>query len=72
MSRTDSPACRQCKHFRNAAWQVEAALPGLSSLSSAYAAVRSSDGICAVHQRYVTASSVCAAFAEDGLAYAFA
>jgi hypothetical protein len=62
MSRADSPACRQCKHFQNSALQVEAALPGLSSLSSAYAAVRSSDGICAVHERYVTASSVCPAF----------
>jgi hypothetical protein len=62
MSRTEPPSCRQCKHFQNAALQVEAALPGLSSLSSAYAAVRGSDGICAVHERYVTASSVCPAF----------
>jgi hypothetical protein len=43
---------------------VEAALPGLSSLSSAYAAVRCSDGICAVHQRYVAASSACSAYAS--------
>jgi hypothetical protein len=63
MNRPDAPACRECKHFQNEALEVEAALPGLSSLSSAYAAVRCSDGICAVHQRYVTASSVCAAFA---------
>jgi len=62
MSQPDSPSCRLCKHFENAAWHVEAALPGLSSLSSAYAAVRSSDGICAVHERYVAASSVCPAF----------
>jgi hypothetical protein len=38
-------------------------MPGLSSLSSAYAAVRADDGICAVHDRYVAASSVCADFA---------
>jgi hypothetical protein len=44
--------------------EIEAALPGLSSLSSAYAAVRSSDGICAVHERYVAASSICPAFEE--------
>jgi hypothetical protein len=69
MRQPDSRACGQCKHFQNDALQVEAALPGLSSLSSAYAAVRSSDGICAVHERYVAASSICATFAED---YAFA
>jgi hypothetical protein len=63
MSRSDSPACRECKHFQNGALQVEAALPGLSSLSSGFAAVRSNDGICAVHERYVAASSVCPAFA---------
>jgi hypothetical protein len=68
----DSPACKRCKHFQNQPSQVEAALPGLSSLSSAYAAVRCSDGICAVHERYVAASSICVAFAEDRLAYAFA
>jgi hypothetical protein len=65
----DSPSCRECKHFQNAAKQVEAALPGLSSLSSAYAAVRCDDGICAVHERYIAASSICPAF-EEGYAFA--
>lgn len=65
----DSPACRECKHFQNQPPHVEAALPGLSSLSSAYAAVRCDDGICAVHERYVAGSSHCAAFAEG---YVFA
>jgi hypothetical protein len=63
MSPLDSPACLECKHFNHAPAELEAALPGLSSLSSAYAAVRGDDGICAVHDRYVAASSVCAAFA---------
>jgi hypothetical protein len=57
-----SPVCRHCRHFVNGAAQVEAALPGLSSLSSAYAAVRDEDGICRVHDRYVAASSRCAEF----------
>jgi hypothetical protein len=56
-------SCLGCKHFNHAPADVEAALPGLSSLSSAYAAVRSDDGLCAVHDRYVAASSVCADFA---------
>jgi hypothetical protein len=62
MRQPDSPSCRQCKHFQNDALYVEAALPGLSSLSSGFGAVRCDDGICAVHERYVAASSVCAAF----------
>jgi hypothetical protein len=63
MSAAASPTCLNCKHFKHAPADLEAALPGLASLSSAYAAVRCDDGICAVHQRYVTASSVCPAFA---------
>jgi hypothetical protein len=68
MKRLDSPSCHQCRHFQNGALEVEAALPGLSSLSSAFAAVRCSDGICAVHDRYVAASSVCPAFVQAALA----
>jgi hypothetical protein len=63
MSPPNSPSCLGCKHFNHAPADVEAALPGLSSLSSAYAAVRSDDGLCAVHHRYIAASSVCADFA---------
>ena len=75
MRLTASSSCGQCKHFQNDALEVEAALPGLSSLSSAYAAVRCSDGICAVHERYIAASSTCPAFEEgyrfaDGHAFA--
>jgi hypothetical protein len=69
MSLTDSRSCARCKHFQNDALEVEAALPGLSSLSSAYAAVRCSDGICAVHERYIAASSICPAF-EEGYSFA--
>ncbi len=53
-------SCRTCRHFVDAPSAIEAALPGLTSFSSAYAAVRSDDGICALHDRYVGADSVCA------------
>jgi hypothetical protein len=53
-------ACRGCRHFDGDAAALEAALPGLSSLSSAYAAVRSDDGLCRHLDRYVAATSVCA------------
>ena len=62
MSRPPSPSCLTCKNFKHAPGEVEAAFPGLSSLSSAYAAVRCDDGICALHERYVAASSCCPAF----------
>ena len=57
-------SCGDCHHFNGWPADIEAALPGLSSLSSAYAAVRAEDGICAVHDRYVAASSVCALHAS--------
>ena len=52
-------ACRGCRHFRGEAQELEARLPGLSALSSAYAAVRAGDGLCLRHERYVAASSHC-------------
>ncbi|MGO9950311.1 MAG: hypothetical protein ACLPWG_26155 [Steroidobacteraceae bacterium] len=55
--------CLGCRHFNHAPAALEAALPGLSSLSSAYAAVRGDDGICGIHDRYVAGSSVCAQYA---------
>jgi hypothetical protein len=58
-----APCCLACRHFSFAPGEIESALPGLSSLSSAHAAVRLSDGICAVHDRYVAASRVCDSFA---------
>jgi hypothetical protein len=59
-----SGSCADCRHFNARPLDIEAALPGLSTLSSAYAAVRSNDGICAVHDRYIAASSVCARYTE--------
>ena len=59
MSHPRAPSCAGCLHFNGQPMDIEAALPGLSSLSSAYAAVRSEDGICAAHDRYVAATSHC-------------
>jgi hypothetical protein len=60
MNSPHAPSCAGCRHFNDSPLAIEAAFPGLSSLSSAYAAVRSDDGLCAAHDRYVAASSVCA------------
>jgi hypothetical protein len=60
-------SCLHCRRFNHSPAALEAALPGLSSLSSAYAAVRANDGLCGVHQRYVTAESTCPQFSGRGL-----
>jgi hypothetical protein len=59
MSHPGAIACAGCRHFNGRPVDIESALPGLASLSSAYAAVRSEDGICAAHDRYVAATSLC-------------
>lgn len=53
-------SCSTCAHFDPRPAAIEAAFPGLSSLSSAYAAVKAADGLCSRHERYVAVSSVCA------------
>jgi hypothetical protein len=54
--------CRSCRHFRNDAQYLEAAFAGLTSLSSAFGSVRSDDGICLRHDRYLSARSFCSDF----------
>jgi hypothetical protein len=58
------PACLDCRHFRNDAAFIERAFPGLSTLGSAWGSARSDDGICAHHERHVSAHAFCADFAE--------
>jgi hypothetical protein len=58
-------SCGSCRHFDPRPGAIEAAFPGLSSLSSAYAAVRAGDGLCASHERYVAASSRCGRYAAS-------
>jgi hypothetical protein len=65
MSSVRPESCADCRHFNGHPLDIEAALPGLSSLSSAYAAVRSNDGICVFHDRYVADSSLCAGYARQ-------
>jgi len=54
------PQCRLCRHFRNDPDYLEAALPGLASLSSSRGSTRSDDGLCLKHGRYVGARGSCA------------
>ena len=54
--------CGACGYFRNDAAYLEAAIPGLSSLSSAKASVRDEDGVCLRHDRYLSARAWCPDF----------
>jgi hypothetical protein len=55
--------CGSCRHFRNDPAYLEAAIPGLSSLSSGAASVRADDGLCLLRDRYLSARASCARFA---------
>jgi hypothetical protein len=70
MKPVEARACLGCRHFNHAPLELEAAFPGLSSLSSAYAAVRADDGVCGIHARYVTSASSCEAYVGRALAFA--
>jgi len=56
--------CANCTHFRNEPDFLEKEIPGLASMSSAHASVRADDGICTLHDRYLSARSSCAHFSS--------
>ena len=69
VGRGDERWCGYCAHFRNDRAYLEAAIPGLTSMSSGDASVRADDGICLRHDRYLSARASCADFtAFDGRA----
>jgi hypothetical protein len=58
----DEASCSACRFFQNEPAALEAAMPGLSSLSSAHASVRGDDGLCLKHDRYLSARASCGNF----------
>jgi len=54
--------CGSCLHFRNDPAFLEAAFKGLTSMSSGYGSTRGEDGICLLHDRYLSARSSCAKY----------
>jgi hypothetical protein len=52
-------SCANCRHFSGAPREVEALLPGMRTLGSAYGSVRATDGVCRVHDRYLDPTSYC-------------
>jgi hypothetical protein len=54
--------CINCKFFENDPAFIEAAFPGLNSLSSAYGSVRAEAGICSQHDLFLAPWKQCADF----------
>lgn len=55
-------SCATCRHFCADPKAIEAAIPGLITLGSGYASVRSDDGLCERRQRYLSAASSCSQY----------
>ncbi len=58
-----SANCSDCRHFQADPASIEAAFPGLSSLSSAYSSVRGDAGLCLRRDLFVAPSKRCEDFA---------
>jgi hypothetical protein len=52
--------CASCAYFCDTPARIEEQIPGLTCMGSAYASVRSTDGICTLHGRYLAGTSSCA------------
>jgi hypothetical protein len=56
---TGRSTCRDCINFRNDPAELEFAIAGMTSLSSAYIAARGEDGLCIKRDRYVGPAARC-------------
>ncbi len=52
--------CHDCRFFDNDPARLEAAVPGLNALSSAYASVRADAGLCSRHELFLSPWKCCA------------
>lgn len=57
--------CVTCAHFMDDPARIEAMIPGMTTLGSAHASVRSDDGICLVHDLIVSPRDGCEKFKAD-------
>ena len=52
--------CATCRYFESDPERIEAMLPGLNVLGSAYASVAADDGLCLRHDTYQSSRCRCA------------
>jgi len=53
-------SCATCVHFCSEPLDLENAIAGLRSFGSGFASVRADDGLCVLHDRYLSAAAHCA------------
>jgi hypothetical protein len=53
-------------YFRNSAEYLERIYPGIKTMSSGHASVRKDDGICSLHDLYLSADAHCDEYTPDG------
>ncbi|MGA7594070.1 MAG: hypothetical protein WCA64_02640 [Gallionella sp.] len=58
-------SCFGCKYFSNSPEFMERTYPGIKTMSSGYASVRKDDGICSLHDLYLSASAYCEQYSSD-------
>jgi hypothetical protein len=63
MTRSVQACCSNCAFFDGDPRSLEVRIKGLRTFGSGFASVRDEDGLCAKHQRYVSAHSSCREFA---------
>jgi len=61
----ETRCCFNCAHFRNSPKYLESVYRGLNTLSSGHASVRKDDGICLLHDLYLSADASCAQYQSD-------
>jgi hypothetical protein len=57
--------CFGCMHFHNSPEYLERIYPGIKTMSSGHASVRKDDGICALHDLYLSAAAHCDQFTSE-------
>jgi hypothetical protein len=58
--------CMDCTHFHNSPKYLETVYPGIKTMSSGHASVRKDDGICDLHDLYLSADAHCDQFTGAG------
>jgi len=62
---SEALCCFTCKYFHNSPKYMESVYPGLNTLSSGNASVRKDDGICDLHELYLSADASCEQYESD-------
>jgi len=62
---TETKCCFTCVNFHNSPKYMENIYPGLNTLSSGNASVRKDDGICDLHELYLSADASCEQYESD-------